>query len=130
MHNHRMRLIILLVEDQPDIRQKTTRFLLRAFPDAFVLHAATASQAIAVIASEAVDLVVSDFELEGVETGGDLLAWVRRQRPALEDRFVFLSGLDCSLLHRHALIKGAPPAEQRAYLTEVVASGTLSACPM
>jgi DNA-binding NarL/FixJ family response regulator len=70
-------------------------------------------EAIALLDSTAIDVVVADFKLPGSLGGHDLLAWLRRHRPALVDRVVFtfadgqsenvrefLAAAGCAALHK------------------------------
>lgn len=119
---------ILLIEDDSAVRERTASFLRRSL-GANVIQAESASRAIAVLTSFDVDMVISDYGLSGMGTGKDVLAWIRRERPKLEERFVFLSGYDCSQVHKYSIAKGSPASEQLAYLTNVLAGGTLAPCP-
>lgn len=119
---------ILLIEDSPDDLAIHWRFLRRTFPTATVITAETASRAIAILATDGVDLVVSDYWLgsSSAGTGGDVLQWLRRHRPDLEDRFVFLTGSPSEVQDRGArvMMKGTPAELMRNFLTGVMAGTT------
>ncbi len=117
---------ILLIEDDEHLRAAHGRFIRRTFPASYLIAAETASRAIAVLASIQVDMVVSDYDLgPGGGCGGDVLRWVRAHRPALTDRFVFLtgSGSEARREHHRVLEKGGPIRELGEYL-HAVAGGS------
>jgi CheY-like chemotaxis protein len=84
---------ILLIEDDANLARATTRWLRRAFPDAFVAHAYTADQATLLVTTNpgAWCLVVADYDLGAGGTGGDVLRFVREHAPDLAPHFVFFS---------------------------------------
>lgn len=118
---------ILLIEDDRDVLAAHWRFLRRTFPTSQVITAESASRAIAILATQEVEMVVSDYYLgAGGGTGGDVIRWMRANQPQLEDRFVFLTGsaTEVSNLSARVMLKGTPPELMRAYLTGVMAKAT------
>jgi len=59
--------------------------------EAEVLTAAAGFEATRLLEHEDVDLVVSDVKMPG-GSGLDLFHWVQQHRPALVDRFIFVTG--------------------------------------
>lgn len=114
---------ILLIEDDPLLLATHGRFIARTFPVARVVLAETSSRAIAVLASELIDLVVSDYDLgPRGGCGADVLTWVRANQPELCERFVFLTGSEDEARRDHdrVLAKGGPTKALGAYLREVM----------
>ncbi len=70
---------ILVVEDEELIRLFLTDFLLDCGYN--VLEAGNVTQAKALLADKQVDLVFSDVNMPGTETGFDLAKWVCRRHP-------------------------------------------------
>lgn len=117
MSEHPSMTTILLIEDNPGLQRMNLRMLRRLFPAHRIAAASTAEQAITALRQGGVALVVSDFDLEGYATGGDVLAWVRAHQPELVERFVFWSGNETtSKLHHHCLDKGTRVDDVQAYL--------------
>lgn len=83
-------LAILVVEDEAPVAKAVTALLARDGHRPTV--AASAEAAVATLeGGDAFDVVLSDFRMPGM--GGEgLHAWLRRERPALLDRLVFMSG--------------------------------------
>ncbi len=69
---------VLFVDDEPEVLHGLLRSL-RKEPYRF-LSAGSADEAMAILQSEAVDVIVSDEEMPGM-SGADLLAHVRQQHP-------------------------------------------------
>jgi CheY-like chemotaxis protein len=80
---------VLVVEDETPVRDLQRRILSRI--DAEVLTAADSQEAVHVLEHEEVDLVVSDVKMPG-GSGLELFRWVERHRPALVNRFLFVTG--------------------------------------
>jgi len=86
----------LIVEDDASIRRAIIRTLRRMFDGIHICAAESADEAIDYL-REAVldrpfDLIISDWDLLGGQTGGDVLEWIREHASQLEPRFMFLSG--------------------------------------
>ncbi len=74
--------IILVVEDQPQVREVTVRRLLQLGYE--VMEADSAVSAIELLRKgTSVDLIFSDVVMPGGKTGLDLAGWVREHRPSL-----------------------------------------------
>lgn len=91
--------LVLLVEDNPDIRE-TVRGMLRALGHA-VLEAATADEALALADLPGIGLVLTDIHLPGQRSGVDLAEALASRTPAL--RVIVMTSLPVSdPLHRRA----------------------------
>lgn len=73
---------ILVVDDEEDARQSLRDTLERGLRGVRVLTAASAAEGLAVLRSEPVDLVVSDYRMPGTN-GLDFLLEVSKARPRL-----------------------------------------------
>jgi DNA-binding response OmpR family regulator len=80
---------ILLIEDETTISVALGRLLDRWGFD--TLASRTVSEAQALLACVAVDLVVIDFRLPDVR-GDDFLAWLHEEHPELARRSIFITG--------------------------------------
>ena len=78
-----------MVEDEPMLRKMFCTFL-RA-EGYIVEEASTVSEAKSIIATELIDLVVSDLKL-GLQSAEDLYKWISGQYPDMRDRFIVISG--------------------------------------
>ncbi len=85
--DHRPR--VLVVEDESSLRDLQRRLLARLNAD--VLLASCARDARAILQEQDVDLVISDVKMPG-GSGLDLYDWIEKERPALADRFLFVTG--------------------------------------
>lgn len=116
-HNPAAEPRILLLEDEPMIAKGTTRMLGRVFPGVPVTVIDNVDEAIAHLKHHDVTLVVSDYDVLGDKTGGDLFNWVQANRPELVDGYVFFSGNEAAveaLGHHRFLPKPAGLAEFKA----------------
>ena len=84
---------VLLVDDEPAVRQPLGRFLQRR--GALVREAADGAEALAALEREPFDLVVADLRMPGMD-GAALHRALRQRDPEAARRMVFLSG-DVSL---------------------------------
>lgn len=80
---------ILVVDDEPHLRTLQARILGRI--DAHVRLAGSASEAREILLQHHVDLIISDIRMPG-ESGLELFEWIRKKRPELTDRWLFVSG--------------------------------------
>ncbi|MFO7894591.1 MAG: ATP-binding protein [Longimicrobiales bacterium] len=80
---------ILVVEDEAPLRNLQRRMLTRV--NAHVLLASAGHEAIRLLETEDVDLVVSDVKMPGA-SGLQLFHWVKEHQPRLVDRFLFVTG--------------------------------------
>ncbi|MBC7231302.1 MAG: PAS domain S-box protein [Actinobacteria bacterium] len=96
---------ILHVEDNQDHALLIRRGLAMQDPELEVLGAASAEEALRIMAEEHIDLVLSDYALGGGMDGLALLREVRRRDPAIP--FIFLTGQGNEEVASHALHEGA-----------------------
>lgn len=73
---------ILVVEDEEPIRMLIGEFLLDC--GYHVLEAGTVADAKSLLAHHSVDLIFSDVNMPGAETGLDLARWAGRHLPAIK----------------------------------------------
>lgn len=109
---------ILLIEDDATIRRAVTRLLRRMFDGALIQAAESADEAIDLIKEATLDrpfdLVISDFNLLGGPTGGDVLEWIREHATYLEPRFVFLTDNETAkAMHKNYVEKPCEAATLR-----------------
>jgi DNA-binding NarL/FixJ family response regulator len=109
----------LVIEDEPSIRRALLSFLRRMFPEAELHAVDSADGAIEqlrnALLDKPFDLIISDFNLVGPRTGGDVLEWIHIHATYLVDRFVFLTSDDrARRLHPRFLEKPCDPATLRA----------------
>lgn len=79
---------VLVVEDEALIRTLVAEELEEA--GYTVLEAESADSALAILEDATVDLVITDVRMPGRQTGLDVAAWVRKNRPLT--RIVVMSG--------------------------------------
>lgn len=109
---------ILLVEDDQALQRATVRMLRIVRADAQVLLAQTYDEAVAHLAvNPELGLILCDYNLIGPKTGGDVLEWIKTNRPELVEKFVFVSGNDeVRKLHDRYIVKPCFPGDIRALL--------------
>lgn len=110
---------VLIVEDDAQLRRVLIRLMRHMFDDIDPWAAESADQAIEYLREAALDrpfdLVISDFNLLGTRTGGDIIEWIRDHASYLENRFLFLSSDErAKKFHRNWLPKPAEAADLRA----------------
>ena len=81
---------VLVVDDEPSLRQIQRRLL--AFENVDVLLAANGEEARGILATEAVDLVISDLRMPGPTDGRGLIAWIDQNQPHLSKRILIVTG--------------------------------------
>lgn len=117
---------VLLLEDDKQLQKMTTRLVKRAFEDIAITVTVVDSvpKAIAMLQHFSYDLVVSDFNvLHG--TGGEVLAWLRVEKPHTVDRFIFFSGApDVTKLHTKVIEKGCTADEFVDQLRKLTGAST------
>lgn len=117
----------LVVEDDANVRRSTISILRRTFPGIDTIAAESADEAIGLLEESACegpafDLVVSDYNLLGVRTGGDVLDWIQAHLSYLEKRFVFIASDDAIRLRGVPYFdKPCDLNELRATLRQIVA---------
>ncbi|HET6399246.1 MAG TPA: response regulator, partial [Candidatus Thermoplasmatota archaeon] len=72
---------LLIVDDEPDILLATRSYLTRSFPSLQVETAAGGAEAVARLAQERFDIILSDYRMPGMD-GLELLAAASRIAPA------------------------------------------------
>lgn len=111
--------MVLLIEDDPVLQRTTTRMIRKIYPDARVIVADNADAAIADLQVHDIEVVVSDYDLLGNKTGGDVFRWVQANKPQLVDRYVFFTGNDApESMHYRYVRKPADVAELKRGLTK------------
>lgn len=83
---------ILLVEDDATITTAFSRYIRRNIPGAEVSIADNAATAIELLAAGGFDIVISDYNLRGQQTGADVLAWSKSHAAPLP--FIFVASDD------------------------------------
>jgi CheY-like chemotaxis protein len=81
---------VLVVDDEPSIREVQRRLLARANIDAVL--ASNGAEARHILLTESVDLVVSDVRMPGDMDGFALYAWIAKERPELARRVILATG--------------------------------------
>ncbi len=81
---------VLVVDDEPSIREIQRRLLTRANID--VVLASSGTEARDFLLRESVDLVVSDVRMPGELDGYALLEWMKRERPTLASNAILATG--------------------------------------
>ena len=84
------KLRILVIEDEPSVAVFMRTALERRGYD--VMPSASAADGLQLLATTDFRGVVSDFRTPGGINGADLHDWVRRHRPELASRIVFITG--------------------------------------
>ncbi|MHB8604402.1 MAG: response regulator [Thermoplasmatota archaeon] len=74
--------VVLLVDDEPDVCESLADLLSAFFDPIRVVTADSGAAALAVLAREPIDLIVTDYRMPGMD-GLSLLAEVRRRWPAV-----------------------------------------------
>lgn len=98
------RLRVLVVDDEPAIGTTLRRLIGRGH-DVTVVHCGR--EALARLADGDYDAIFCDVSMPDV-TGIEVFEWVRAQRPALAERFVFMTGGALSEQSQHFLDRVAP----------------------
>jgi DNA-binding response OmpR family regulator len=111
--------VVLLVEDDEDLREMTTQMLeLRGF------HALVAPDAVTAITTcrvydGTIDVLLTDLGLPGV-SGGELARSAATIRPQME--VVYISGIPQDIAVKRGLIKVGSPFLAKPFTTDVLAS--------
>ncbi len=103
------RFSVLHLEDDQAVAGFVARAVGEVFPGACGDVFMRVSDAVATLSAvpNHYDLIISDFNVLGPETGGDFLAWVKLHQPHMVERFVFFTGnSDVRLLHPKVIDKG------------------------
>ncbi|MEU4238609.1 response regulator [Actinoplanes sp. NPDC026619] len=113
--------VVLLVEDDDDLREMTTQMLeMRGFT-ALVANDAVTAITTCRVYDGAIDVLLTDLGLPGV-SGGELARSAAAIRPAME--IIYISGIPQDIAIKKGLIKAGSPFISKPFTTDVLA-GTL-----
>lgn len=107
---------ILHIEDDVGIQASTKRMLERVF-NAVVVTAGSGEEALAVVGTQSWDAVMSDWNLGGPTTGGDVYNLVQVEYPHIAPRYVFMS--DSEAAATLCAAEGLPYVEKPAGQSEI-----------
>ncbi len=112
---------ILVIEDEPSVAAFMRTALERRGYD--VMASTSAAEGLRLLATNEFRGVVSDFRTPGGINGADLHDWVRRHRPELASRIVFITG-DTASPETVALLQqdGTPCVEKPFRVHELMAA--------
>jgi DNA-binding response OmpR family regulator len=112
---------ILVIEDEPSVAAFLRRALERRGYD--VVASPSAAEGLRLLASSEFRGVISDFRTPGGINGADLHDWVRRHRPELAARIVFITG-DTASAETIALLAqdGTPCVEKPFRVQQLLAA--------
>ncbi len=115
---------VLVVDDEPTLRDVQRRLLMRAGYQ--VVLASNGAAAMEILQREHVDLVISDLRMPGAMDGRALLAWLATEHPELAERSLVVTGdvggvIGELVLPSHRLInKPFPTSEYLAKVREAL----------
>lgn len=89
---------VLIVDDEPGIREMIAQALTRLVPESCPLTAASAAEALLTLRERRVEIVISDHRMPGM-TGLDLLVEVRKAHPGVH-RVLMTAFADKPLVER------------------------------
>jgi two-component system OmpR family response regulator len=112
---------ILLIEDEPSVAAFIRTALERHGYE--VMPSPSAAEGLRLLASNSFCGVISDFRTPGGINGADLHDWVRRHRPELAARIVFITG-DTASAETIALLAqdGTPCVEKPFRVQQLLAA--------
>jgi DNA-binding response OmpR family regulator len=112
---------ILVIEDEPSVAAFLRRALERRGYE--VVASPSAAEGLRLLASSEFRGVISDFRTPGGINGADLHDWVRRHRPELAARIVFITG-DTASAETIALLAqdGTPCVEKPFRVQQLLAA--------
>lgn len=100
---------ILIIEDEPIIRNILSRMLGKIN---IVTAVDNARDAIKALEGIDFDVVLSDYDLRDGLNGETVLAWIKRERPQLQSKFIFYSSSEEALhMGVPCIVKPAPRQE-------------------
>lgn len=82
---------ILHIENEPCLVSALSRVLRKALGSVEMASASTGEEAKKLMKSHEWSVIISDWELDGAETGGDIYRTVQESFPYLCERYIFLS---------------------------------------
>lgn len=104
---------VLLIEDEASVAAFLRIALERRGYE--VVPSPSAAEGLRLLASENFDGVVSDFRTPGGITGADVHDWIRRHRPGLASRIVFITGDTASDETIALLAQGGTPCVEKPF---------------
>jgi DNA-binding response OmpR family regulator len=104
---------ILVIEDEPSVAAFMRTALERRGYE--VMPSPSAAEGLRLLASNEFRGVVSDFRTPGGINGADLHDWVRRHRPELASRIVFITGDTASAETIHLLQQDGTPCVEKPF---------------
>lgn len=110
---------LLYVEDDMNLARVQLRIFRTHYSEFIVHHADTAAAAIYALCSQPFDVVLSDYNLAD-GNGGEILAYIQREKPMLAARFVYLSDDPACASHVHWLEKPVAMDDLSRKLHEVL----------
>lgn len=110
---------ILYLEDDLHVQRAISRMLHINYPQFNVHTCEDVQQAITALEQHPFDLVISDYNVRN-GTGGDVLEWLRANKPSLVEKFIFLASADEIEGHMHWLKKPANMQQLRAIIDRIL----------
>jgi signal transduction histidine kinase len=103
----------LVVDDEPAIVDLQTSFLSEMGINAFGVK--SGQEAIQFLENRPVDLIISDVRMAGPVDGLKLFRWVERERPDLQERFIFVTGDSVGLMTGDLLGHQSVPSIEKPF---------------
>jgi DNA-binding response OmpR family regulator len=104
---------ILLIEDEPSVAQFLRTALERRGYE--VVASASAADGLQLLASGDFRGVISDFRTPGGINGADVQDWLRRHRPELASRIIFITGDTASEETSALLAQAGTPCVEKPF---------------
>lgn len=104
---------ILLIEDEPSVAAFLRSALERRGYE--VVPSSSAVGGVQLLASSDFDGVISDFRTPGGMNGADVHDWLRRNRPAMANRIIFITGDTASDETLTLLAKAGTPCVEKPF---------------
>jgi DNA-binding response OmpR family regulator len=104
---------ILLIEDEPSVAQFLRTALERRGYE--VVPSASAAEGLQLLASGDFRGVISDFRTPGGINGADVQDWLRRHRPELASRIIFITGDTASEETSALLAQAGTPCVEKPF---------------
>jgi len=104
---------ILLIEDEPSVAQFLRTALERRGYE--VVASASAADGLELLASGNFRGVISDFRTPGGINGADVQDWLRRHRPELASRIIFITGDTASEETSALLAQAGTPCVEKPF---------------
>ena len=104
---------ILLIEDEPAVAAFLRAALERKGYE--VVPSSSAAGGLRMLATGQFQGVISDFRTPGVINGGDVHDWLRRHRPELAARMIFITGDTASSETLELLARAGTPCIEKPF---------------